>query len=402
MLFSEYLEEDPEYLKYKKIFNNEIINLELASLSDYSERNKDTKLKFFTQFIEFVLFIMKNDEKQQNLDYSMIQYSEINPDVRINLFLRKAFFDIINVNAENIKYSLADLQKIKDKFFKNNENPEIEYYYKQIIQNNSNLLSFSKTKIDINEEKIKKIKDIQNLSKISQKYHEYNLKVLKNNGKLEKEFEEEMNKNIFFYIICMYNDIALETKEYKKIELNKAEEENEKDEIRNTIFEKVEFFCQNLKDINDKDKINFIKNNNYLKILISRIFYNYFVLKVIKEYNQNFQEKMRDIFESFKEIVNKFNINNFLVDKIYADYFFIRNEEIDKAKSNYAKINNKYQNVSLSSLLCYALCSDEKKESLDDLDNGFINALKEISNKLPNDKLNLKSDITQLLKLYKQ
>jgi hypothetical protein len=330
MLFSEYLEEDPEYLKYKKIFNNEIINLELASLSDYSERNKDTKLKFFTQFIEFVLFIMKNDEKQQNLDYSMIQYSEINPDVRINLFLRKAFFDIINVNAENIKNSLADLQKIKDNFFKNNENPEIEYYYKQIIQSNSNLLSFSKTKIDINEEKIKKIKDIQNLSKISQKYHEYNLKVLKNNGKLEKEFEEEMNKNIFFYIICMYNDIALETKEYKKIELNQAENENEKDEISKTIYKKVESFCKYLKDINDKDKINFIKNNNYLKILISRIFYNYFVLKVIKEFDQRFNEKMNDIFESFKEIVNKFNINNFLVDKIYADYFFSHNEEIDK------------------------------------------------------------------------
>ena len=228
---------------------------------------------------------------------------------------------------------MADLQKIKDKFFKNNENPEIEYYYKQIIQSNSNLLSFSKTKIDINEEKIKKIKDIQNLSKISQKYHEYNLKVLKNNGKLEKEFEEEMNKNIFFYIICMYNDIALETKEYKKIELNQAENENEKDEISKTIYKKVESFCKYLKDINDKDKINFIKNNNYLKILISRIFYNYFVLKVIKEFDQRFHEKMNDIFESFKEIVNKFNINNFLVDKIYADYFFIRNEEIKLYKN---------------------------------------------------------------------
>ena len=64
--------------------------------------------------------------------------------------------------------------------------------------------------------------------------------------------------------------------------------------------------------------------------------------------------------------------------------------------------NNKYQNISLSSLFCYALCSDETKENPYDLDNGFINALKEISNKLPNDKLNLKSDITQLLKLYKQ
>ena len=404
MLFSEYLEEDPEYLKYKKIFNNEIINLELASLSDYSERNKDTKLKFFTQFIEFVLFIMKNDEKKQNLDYSMIQYSEINPDVRINLFLRKAFFDIINVNAENIKYSLADLQKIKDKFFKNNENPEIEYYYKQIIQSNSNLLSFSKTKIDINEEKIKKIKDIQNLSKISQKYHEYNLKVLENNGKLEKEFEEEMNKNIFFYIICMYNDIALETKEYKKKELNKAENENEKDEISKTIYKKVESFCKYLKDINDKDKINFIKNNNYLKILISRIFYNYFVLKRIKDSDQFHKEKMDDTFESFKGIVHKFNINNFLVDKIYADYFFSRNEEIDKRLINYAKFNNYNKNISLSSLFCYAICSNEKKEDPEDLDNGFIIALNEISNQLSQkqEMLYLIPDIKQLLELYKQ
>jgi hypothetical protein len=304
---------------------------------------------------------------------------------------------------------LADLQKIKDKFFKNNENPEIEYYYKQIIQINSNLLSFSKTKIDINKEKIEKIKKIKYLSKISQKYHEYNLKVFENNGlfkekfneEFKEEFKKEMNINIFFSIIRMYNDIALETKKYKKKELNKAQEENEKEKIFKTIFEKVEFFCQNLKDINDKDKINFIKNNNYLQILISRIFYNYFVLKVIKEYDQCFKEKMDDTFESFKEIVNKFNINNFLVDKIYADYFFSRNEKIDKAKINYAKINNKYQNVSLSSLLCYALCSNEKKKSLDDLDYGFNNALKEISIKLSEKQeiLYLKGDIDKLLEL---
>ena len=123
------------------------------------------------------------EEKQQNIDYSMIQYSEINTDVRINLFLRKTFFDIINVNENNIKNSLADLKKIKDNFYKNEENPEIEYYYKQIIQSNSNLLNFSKTKIERNEEKIQKIDNIPHLSKIYKIYQKYKIKIKKKKNK---------------------------------------------------------------------------------------------------------------------------------------------------------------------------------------------------------------------------
>ena len=113
---------------------------------------------------------------------------------------------------------------------------------------------------------------------------------------------------------------------------------------------------------------------------------------------------MDDTFESFKGIVHKFNINNFLVDKIYADYFFSRTEEIDKRLINYAKFNNYNKNISLSSLFCYAICSNEKKEDPEDLDNGFIIALNEISNQLSQkqEMLYLIPDIKQLLELYKQ
>jgi hypothetical protein len=179
-LFADYFQ-DPIYQKHENIFNNDFINLNIDSLRNYLERKNDTKLIFFIKFIKFILFLMKNDENQQNFDYSMIQYSDINLNIRINLFLRKAFYDIINVYANNIKKSLEDLKKIKSNFLINNENTEIEYfYYKQIIQSNSNLLSFSKTNIDINKEKIEKIKKINttHLSGISKKYHEYNIKVL--------------------------------------------------------------------------------------------------------------------------------------------------------------------------------------------------------------------------------
>ena len=119
-LFGECFKE-PKYQIYEKIINNDFINLKLDSLNDYSERQNDKKLEFFIKFIKFAILIMQNDEKKQNFDYSMIQYSEINKNIRINLVLRKAFFDIINDN--NLESSLEDLIKIKNNFFKDIENP---------------------------------------------------------------------------------------------------------------------------------------------------------------------------------------------------------------------------------------------------------------------------------------
>jgi hypothetical protein len=439
-LFADYFQ-DPIYQKHENIFNNDFINLNIDSLRNYLERKNDTKLIFFIKFIKFILFLMKNDENQHNFDYSMIQYSDINLNIRINLFLRKAFYDIINVYANNIKKSLEDLKKIKNNFLINNENTDIEYfYYKQIIQSNSNLLSFSKTNIDINKEKIEKIKKINttHLSGISKKYHEYNIKVLEyvelkekeemlnkkkeeneNNNEERKKYnkeiknikeeinvknaeieinKEEMSNNIFFMIICTYNDIILMTKEYKNKDPIKG---NDRCSICEEIFRKVESFCSDLENIEDEDKINFIKNNNYLKILISRIFYNYFILKIIRKKNKIINEFFED--KSFENIINKFSIKNFLVDKIRADIFFISNDDknISEAKINYAIINNNTYNGSLSSLFGYAFCSNESNpEKKKKYDIACINVLDLIISKLKNH--HLKFDVEKLKDLNKK
>ena len=413
-LFGECFKE-PKYQIYEKIINNDFINLKLDSLNDYSERQNDKKLEFFIKFIKFAILIMQNDEKKQNFDYSMIQYSEINKNIRINLVLRKAFFDIINDN--NLESSLEDLIKIKNNFFKDIENPEIEYYYKEIIESNKNLLSFSKNKININKENIEKIKNIPHLSEISKKYHEYNIKLLeyieqKEKKEIEIEIEElkncanlseeEMNENILFKIICTYNEIALQTKEYKNKKVEDEEDANEKEEMRQKIFEKVECFCQYLKNIKDQD-IKLIKHNNYLKKLISRIFNNYFALKSIKGYNQFFKEKLDDIFESFKEIVKNFGINNFLVDKIEADYFFRNKEGLEEAKKKFIIISNETHNESLSCLFNFAYSSYENRQCIDDIDPASISSLKELSKILSNkmELLPVKIDIEKLIELFK-
>ena len=411
-LFGECFKE-PKYQIYEKIINNDFINLKLDSLNDYSERQNDKKLEFFIKFIKFAILIMQNDEKKQNFDYSMIQYSEINKNIRINLVLRKAFFDIINDN--NLESSLEDLIKIKNNFFKDIENPEIEYYYKEIIESNKNLLSFSKNKININKENIEKIKNIPHLSEISKKYHEYNIKLLEYIEQKEKKeieieelkncanlSEEEMNENILFKIICTYNEIALQTKEYKNKKVEDEEDANEKEEMRQKIFEKVECFCQYLKNIKDQD-IKLIKHNNYLKKLISRIFNNYFALKSIKGYNQFFKEKLDDIFESFKEIVKNFSINNFLVDKIEADYFFRNKEGLEEAKKKFIIISNETHNESLSCLFNFAYSSYENRQCIDDIDPASISSLKELSKILSNkmELLPVKIDIEKLIELFK-
>ena len=429
--------EDPKYQKYEKILNNDFINLKLDSLNIYSERENNKKLEFFIRFIKFILLIMyndNNDEKQHNFDYSMIQYSEINPNVRINLVLRKAFFGIINGNVNNIGSSLEDLKKIKDYFFKDNENPEIEYYYTQIIQSNANLLSFSKNKIDINKENIEKIKNIPYLSEISKKYHEYNIKLMEyielikekedmikkknENKKNQKEnnneeitnidkIKEEMKKNKFFIIIFTYNFIVLKTKEYKNKDPNK---EKERDQILADIFTKVESFCDDLIKIKDEDKnnIKFISNNNYLKTLISRIFYNYFVLKIIKKKQKFNNVPFKKTFESFEDITKTFNIKNFLVDKIRADIFCINKDDknMDEAKINYAKINNDIHNRSLSSLFGYAFCSNISHPDGKKYDMACINVLDLILAKLKSDPfkydINLLENLESLKEKIKQ
>lgn len=429
--------EDPKYQKYEKILNNDFINLKLDSLNIYSERKNNKKLEFFIRFIKFILLIMyndNNDEKQHNFDYSMIQYSEINPNVRINLVLRKAFFGIINGNVNNIGSSLEDLKKIKDYFFKDNENPEIEYYYTQIIQSNANLLSFSKNKIDINKENIEKIKNIPYLSEISKKYHEYNIKLMEyielikekedmikkknENKKNQKEnnneeitnidkIKEEMKKNKFFIIIFTYNFIVLKTKEYKNKDPNK---EKERDQILADIFTKVESFCDDLIKIKDEDKnnIKFISNNNYLKTLISRIFYNYFVLKIIKKKQKFNNVPFKKTFESFEDITKTFNIKNFLVDKISADIFCINKDDknMDEAKINYAKINNDIHNRSLSSLFGYAFCSNISHPDGKKYDMACINVLDLILAKLKSDPfkydINLLENLESLKEKIKQ
>jgi len=398
-----------EYIENDSIFDNDFINLNLDSLNNYSERKNDKQLEFFTKFIKFVMSMMgkdKNHEKQ-NFDFSMIQNSIINVNVRFNLALRKAFFDIINSN--NIESSLEELKKIKENDLEN-EIPEIEYdYYMQIIKSNANLLSFTKNKIDINKENINKIKNIPNLSEISKIYHEYNLKVLENDFELEKKkdkekrnpIEEEMEKNIFFKIICIYNDIALKTKDYKNIKLENMGDRKKNKKIEE-IFEKVESFCKELEIIEDEDEIDFISKNEYLKILISRIFYNYFALKTIVQYEESHKVEMKDTFESFKKIVDNFRIENFLVDKIKDDYSFINEEGFIKvAKYEYAKINNITKNECLSSLLRYADSSDKTNQNKKKIDEGSIHSLRKLSDKL-SDKYQLKMEIEKLIQLLNE
>ena len=162
------------------------------------------------------------------------------------------------------------------------------------------------------------------------------------------------------------------------------------------------FLCKDLKTINKEDTIDFISKNDYLKILISRIFYNYFALKTFAHYEDFYKVKMTGQFECFESIVHSFEIKNFLVDKIKADYSFINKEEfINEAKYKYAQINNNTNNISLSNLLRYAFSSNEKKLDKNKIDNASINALKELSFKL-SEKFRLKVKIYKLIELLKK
>ena len=393
-LLNEYIQGDIFIKKY----DNDYISLNLSDLNGYAERNNNSKLIHYILFIKFFSSISdnNNDKKIKNYDFFFYEDNSLNKEIKIGILSRKILFHILNYDEDKIKDFEIYLKKIKNNNILKNENangynnsitnnitnnnniiineninnsikainktPENnigsnnnnkldnnnchtilldKYNYLEIIINKNKYLLFNELK---NTEKfnikfnINILNSIQKLSLSLQDnynlYHQYNITILQNILNIQNitNFNNQtIINNCFFNIIYKQNEIISLS--------NQLINSINKEEIKETIIDLCSKFYDYLKNENDENK-NFIKNYEYLKALITRVFYNYMELLFInRKLNKNTNDKCEVKFKEFLDIIKEFDIDNYLIYKIKADYYFVTND-LENALDNYRIYNS--------------------------------------------------------------
>lgn len=181
---------------------------------------------------------------------------------------------------------------------------------KYLLFNELKLIDNDNIKLDMNLINSIKLLHVPNTynNNLYDIYHKYNIDILETKMSIKI-----MPQNCFFNIISKHNEIMIHS--------NKVINQNigERKEIYNLCSE----FYKYLINENDDNK-NFIKNSNYLKALIMRVFYNYMELLFIDiKLNINNNDKYENKYKEFENVIEEFEIDNYLIFKIKADYHFI-------------------------------------------------------------------------------
>ena len=453
--FKEYIEQKVNNLiiknfnddLYRTKYDNDYIDFNLDNIIDY-EQNK--KFEYFIKFVKYFLSIIENRDDVQKNDFSFYKDKKLNKDIEIGLLYRKLLYLIINYNEkdidtfeENFKNYIIENNLINNENNiinnnevnnsnennNNNENNRINEnenainnmnenynsneqtinqnnnindeninnnnmknqilykieYMNAIIDSNKNLLRFNLRNYDKFEEKIKiDINKTKNLSVHQELYHYYNISTLE-----KKEFENEsIRGNLFLDIIYHHNKIVSLSKQY-------IGDKNSK--TRDEILKLCEEFNDKLKNINFETDINFIKNNNYLKIIITRIFYNYLELLFIDvKKNINNDEHYEEKFKDFEEIISKYEIDNYLINKIKGDYYFTT-KNLALSEKFYRNYNNATQYSTLQGLFGTGVSSYiRKKNELEegDMNMEALNSIKYLKFHLQKEQFLIKNNIS--------
>ena len=291
-----------------------------------------------------------------------------------------------------------------------NKNSILIKYFNEGIEINKNLLENKTQKYE--RDKYKILTEMHNqlnkgkISKKSLKSKEANNQLNKskineeneksketNNQLIKDEKKNEIEKNLFSYIILNHNIIMNLTDE-----LIHESDEEKKSKKRNEINIKWTEFYDYLKNLSNKDKA-YIKKYNYLKILMTRVFYNYLELLFIdQKCNKNTSENFIDKYEKFKKFVDEFDINNNLVNKIHADYYFVINGK-EKAERFYSDYIKKDPFVSPAGLFGHAVCL--YINNIQDYNVNAINRLKQIIEKIKSKEYKFNNQIAIITKLEK-
>ena len=253
----------------------------------------------------------------------------------------------------------------------------------------SNIINHIKASVESNKDLLKNESEnpIRNEYKLSQE-----MTILPDNNNSNNKTKENKNENenenktkIFSDIIERHNQIMILTDELinfsgcscsgksKTVVLEMEREKNNKrKEINNNCTE----FYKYLTKLSNRDK-TYIKEYNYLKILITRVFYNYLELSFIDvKRGINTAENFPEQYEKFKKIVNEFDIKNNLVNKIDADYYFVSNAK-KEAEKYYNDYINKDSKKSPAGLFGHAVClyvnneREYNKKSINQLKNAI-------------------------------
>ena len=400
---------------------NKYLNINIDNLINYAKKNNE-KLSYFIEFFKLLLKLFDYDRKNiiNKFDFSFIKYfldseqnlgneknlkinmNMINKKIILGILFRKLLFGIINYNEE-FMHNLEKEWKSLKSYFNDSNNSNINFnnsinnnkisnnnnnennidnknnneikeinnkldYFEKIINSNQNLL-LNKLKKDYNIDykyKVDKIENLPNLIKEFNIYHKYNLKVL-----LQKKENDKKINNNFLQIIYYHNEIMSLTKEYIK-----NREEKERNEKKGKIISYGTYFVELLEKIEKKENdINFIKNNNYIKIIITRIFYNYYEIQIISETKGSSYPKDYDVeHQKFEHFINVFEIKNHLINKINGDFHFLLGR-YKKAKEEYSKSMNNSDNFNclatyFSNVISYNIDNPNQNKKI------FINNLK--------------------------
>ena len=164
-----------------------------------------------------------------------------------------------------------------------------------------------------------------------------------------QDFNEAIFKNnIFLNILSKHNKIMILSK--RLIDPDKKEEKKE-------INEKIISLCyQFFKYINNKEAKYAITKSNYLKIFVTRIFYNYMELLIVnKKKNNNNDWNYLSRYDKCIEVIKDLDIKCNLIKKIKADYHFI-NDNIKEAGELYWEYNQNNDYYSIGGRYGQAMC----------------------------------------------
>ena len=305
--------------------NNNIENENIPSNNSLNNQNEN-------HFID-------NNNQENN------QINENNSNSNNNIQNNNQINNIIN--ESNIDDNINNNNNNENNINNNNKIYTNINYIEDIIESNKCLLNNEARDYDCKEKKILLYKNQDTNLPISldkyKEYHKYNIKNDKEKLILK---EEEIGNNIFLKIISKHNKIMILSKELSKS--NESDKDSNKEKTYDACFEFIEYIR--------KDEIKkYIINNYYLKILISRVLYNYMELIYLdKIQNKNKNAKIDDKFKIFESIVDELKIDNYLIDKIYGDYYFIVNDNKEKAKDYYDKYKDEAKSNSVD--FTYAIC----------------------------------------------
>ena len=354
-----------------EINNNEIINNKNENIN-HKQNNNDN------QNNEDILnenIISENNNIEINNENNILNNENNIKNNNANIIANNNNENSIENNNENI---------ISENINKNfNQNMNNENIINHINNNGNNNINRNINNNNKKNEifKINYIIETINSNKnlLDNEFGDYNRK--DNNVNIEKLIKQLNNikgeENI------LINEIIL--KHNKIVNLSNElilSEEKDKIEKRNEIIYLCNNFLNYLKNL-DILKKKYIKENNYLKILITRVLYNYMeLLFIYSKRNKNNNENYRGRYEEFTKIIEEFEINNNLINKIHADYYFVADNK-KSAEEYYNKYINNNSYNSLAGIFGHASClyiinnKEYSSKAINQLKNA-INKIKEL------------------------